>query len=45
MVAEIIDGNKIAEDMRSELKKRAEELRSKGVTPGLAAVLVGDNPA
>ena len=45
MVAKIIDGNKIAEEMRVELKKRAEEVKAKGVTPGLAAVLVGENPA
>ncbi len=45
MVAEIIDGNKIAEEMRVELKERTAELKSKGVTPGLAAVLVGENPA
>jgi len=45
MVAKIIDGNKIAEEMRAETKKQVEELRGKGVTPGLAAVLVGENPA
>ena len=45
MVAKIIDGNKIAEEMRTEMKTRVEDLKVKGVTPGLAAVLVGENPA
>lgn len=45
MVANIIDGNKIAEEMRAEMKKEVEELKEKGVIPGLAAVLVGENPA
>lgn len=44
MVAKIIDGNKIAEEMRAEIKRQAAELRAKGITPGLAAVLVGENP-
>ena len=46
MTAKIIDGAKIAEDIRSEVDRGAAELRTKfGVTPGLATVLVGDNPA
>ena len=45
MTAEIIDGKRIAERVRSELRPRLETLRSAGVVPGLAAVLVGDDPA
>jgi len=45
MGAKIIDGNKIAEEMRAEIKQQAANLKAKGVTPGLAAVLVGENPA
>jgi methylenetetrahydrofolate dehydrogenase (NADP+)/methenyltetrahydrofolate cyclohydrolase len=45
MPAEIIDGRKIAEEIRGELKQRVEKLKGKGVTPGLMAVLVGEDPA
>lgn len=45
MTAEIIDGRAIAEEVKSELKERIESLKKKGVTPGIAVVLVGDNPA
>ncbi len=45
MAAEIIDGKKIAEEIKAELKTEIEFLKSKGITPGLAAVLVGDDPA
>jgi methylenetetrahydrofolate dehydrogenase (NADP+)/methenyltetrahydrofolate cyclohydrolase len=45
MPAEIIDGKKIAAQIRSELKKNIISLKEKGIVPGLAAVLVGDNPA
>ncbi|MBN1836720.1 MAG: bifunctional methylenetetrahydrofolate dehydrogenase/methenyltetrahydrofolate cyclohydrolase FolD [Spirochaetales bacterium] len=46
MAAKIINGNEIAKQIRSELQKEIEELKSRhGVTPGLAVVLVGDNPA
>jgi methylenetetrahydrofolate dehydrogenase (NADP+)/methenyltetrahydrofolate cyclohydrolase len=44
-MAEIIDGQAVAEQVRSELQGRIAALKSVGVTPGLAAVLVGDNPA
>jgi len=44
--AKIIDGNKIADEIRGEIKKEVESLKSQNnITPGLAAVLVGDNPA
>jgi methylenetetrahydrofolate dehydrogenase (NADP+) / methenyltetrahydrofolate cyclohydrolase len=45
MTATIIDGKKIADDIKSELKEKIAALKSRGVVPGLAAVLVGDNPA
>jgi len=45
MTAEIIDGKKIAKEIRAELKDRIAVLRDKGVQPGLAVILVGDDPA
>jgi len=45
MTAKIIDGKQIAEQIRSELKEKIQQLKSKGITPGLAVVLVGDDPA
>lgn len=45
MPAEIIDGKRIAQDMRQELRPQIEALTARGVTPGLAVVLVGNNPA
>jgi methylenetetrahydrofolate dehydrogenase (NADP+)/methenyltetrahydrofolate cyclohydrolase len=41
----IIDGKKIAQEVRNEVKEEVEELKKKGITPGLAVVLVGENPA
>lgn len=45
MPATLIDGNAIAADIRAEVARQAADLRAKGVTPGLAAVIVGDNAA
>ncbi len=46
MAAEIIDGKKIAETIRTELAEEIEKLKEEhNVTPGLAVVLVGENPA
>lgn len=45
MPARLIDGTEIARAMRAELTPRIAELKARGVTPGLAVVLVGDNPA
>ena len=42
MAAKIIDGKKIAEEIREGLKKKISKLKQR---PGLAVVLVGDNPA
>ena len=45
MPALIIDGNALSKQLRLEVAKRSAALRARGVTPGLAVVLVGDNPA
>jgi methylenetetrahydrofolate dehydrogenase (NADP+)/methenyltetrahydrofolate cyclohydrolase len=45
MSAEIIDGKGIAAEIKEELKHEIAGLKRKSITPGLAAVLVGDNPA
>jgi methylenetetrahydrofolate dehydrogenase (NADP+)/methenyltetrahydrofolate cyclohydrolase len=45
MAAEIIDGKQIAADMRAEIKAEVLELKSKGIVPGLAVILVGEDPA
>ena len=45
MTAKIISGTKIAEEIRAELKGKVKELKAKGITPGLAVVLMGDDPA
>ncbi|HXK58873.1 MAG TPA: bifunctional 5,10-methylenetetrahydrofolate dehydrogenase/5,10-methenyltetrahydrofolate cyclohydrolase [Acidobacteriota bacterium] len=45
METRILDGKKIAEQIETELCAEIGELRSKGIVPGLAVVLVGDNPA
>lgn len=44
-VAVIIDGKAAAEKLREELRSRTEALKKRGTTPGLAVVLVGQNPA
>jgi methylenetetrahydrofolate dehydrogenase (NADP+)/methenyltetrahydrofolate cyclohydrolase len=45
-MAVIIDGNKIAQDIRNEVRQSALELKNqKGIIPGLAVVLVGEDPA
>ncbi len=45
MPAQLIDGNALSQQLRADVARRATELTSRGVTPGLAVVLVGDNPA
>jgi methylenetetrahydrofolate dehydrogenase (NADP+)/methenyltetrahydrofolate cyclohydrolase len=46
MSAQIIDGKKIAESIRLEIKEATQRLRAeKGIVPGLAFILVGENPA
>ncbi|MFC5529007.1 bifunctional 5,10-methylenetetrahydrofolate dehydrogenase/5,10-methenyltetrahydrofolate cyclohydrolase [Cohnella yongneupensis] len=41
----ILDGVAVARNMRSELQTRVEELAKQGITPCLATILVGDDPA
>ena len=43
MAAKIIDGKAIADEIRAELAVELEELKAKGVEPGIATLLVGDN--
>ena len=46
MPAKIIDGKKIAEEIKQEVKGETERLKAeRGIAPGLAFILVGDNPA
>ena len=45
MTAKIIDGEAIAAEVRNEVKVGVDELKASGITPCLAAVLVGDVPA
>ena len=44
-MATIIDGKKVAQDVLAECAVEISELKSRGVTPGLAVVLVGEDPA
>lgn len=45
MAAQIIDGKQIAQEIKEELKQEIELLANKGMQPGLATVLVGQDPA
>ncbi|MBD5406819.1 MAG: bifunctional 5,10-methylene-tetrahydrofolate dehydrogenase/5,10-methylene-tetrahydrofolate cyclohydrolase [Treponema sp.] len=45
MSAQIIDGKAIAAEVRAEAAKKVLELKKKGISPCLAVILVGDNPA
>jgi len=42
--ATILDGRKISTEIREELKERTKKLKEKGITPGLAGILVGEDP-
>jgi len=44
-MATIIDGKKVAQDVLAECAVEISELKSQGITPGLAVVLVGEDPA
>jgi methylenetetrahydrofolate dehydrogenase (NADP+) / methenyltetrahydrofolate cyclohydrolase len=44
-MAKLIDGRAIAETVYADLRGQIAELKSRGLTPGLAVVLVGDDPA
>ena len=45
MLAKIISGTQVAAEIREELKERVRKLKDNGVTPSLAVVLVGEDPA
>ena len=45
MTAKIIDGVAVSKVLREQWKSRVEVLKTQGVTPGLAVILVGDDPA
>jgi methylenetetrahydrofolate dehydrogenase (NADP+) / methenyltetrahydrofolate cyclohydrolase len=45
MSAQLIDGNALAKSIRAEVGERARSLKAQGVTPGLAVILVGEDPA
>jgi len=45
MTAQLIDGNALAKQIRAEVAQRAAALTARGRRPGLAVILVGDDPA
>lgn len=45
MSAKIIDGKQVAARCREELKQQVAALRARGIIPGLAVILVGEDPA
>lgn len=45
MAAQLLDGKAMSAELREELALRVQRLKEKGVTPGLAVILVGDDPA
>jgi methylenetetrahydrofolate dehydrogenase (NADP+)/methenyltetrahydrofolate cyclohydrolase len=45
MTAQLIDGNALSKQLRGDVARRATDLRARGIIPGLAVVLVGENPA
>ena len=45
MAGVVMDGRVISKEIKEKIRKEAEALRGQGVVPGLAAVLVGENPA
>ena len=45
MTAQLIDGNALSRELRTRVAQRAAALKERGVTPGLAVILVGENPA
>ena len=45
MTAQLIDGNALSKQLRADVAARVTALKAKGITPGLAVILVGDNQA
>ena len=44
-MAKILNGKEVSQKVKDKLKKETEILKSKGIVPGLAVIIVGDNPA
>lgn len=44
-MAKIIDGKAVSAAVKQRVKEECDRLKAKGVTPGLAVVIVGDDPA
>ena len=44
-MAHLIDGKAIAAQLRREIAEEATGLKAQGITPGLAVILVGEDPA
>ena len=45
MAAQLLDGKAMSEELRAEIARKVAALKERGVTPGLAVILVGDDPA
>ncbi len=45
MTAKLIDGTEVASEIRQECRAHTDKLRAAGITPGLAVIMVGDDPA
>lgn len=45
MAARLLDGRAMAEEIRGEIAQRVVTLKARGITPGLAVILVGEDPA
>ena len=45
MTAQLIDGNALSRQLRTQVSERVAALKARGLIPGLAVILVGDNPA
>ncbi|WP_275897014.1 tetrahydrofolate dehydrogenase/cyclohydrolase catalytic domain-containing protein, partial [Klebsiella pneumoniae] len=45
MTATIISGKQISEDIRNSITEEVQQLKAKNIVPGLAVVLVGEDPA
>ena len=45
MAAQLLDGKTMSNELREKLALRVENLKARGVTPGLAVILVGEDPA
>ena len=44
-MAKILSGKTVSQRIKDELKEEVKELKQKGINPGLAVVIVGDDPA